>query len=112
MSTSSAAPTLPRIPLVPQSVLKVHGVDCIIDTRFRAAARLLQRLWLKDNNIATGLHVRSDAEGQILLPLESLLSREALALVATSSHQPFIPSFDMCRIKDRRQQSSVSLGGT
>ena len=77
MSVSYAAPALPRIPLVPQSLLKAHGVDCIIDTRFRAAARLLQRLWLKDNNIATGLHVRSDAEGQILLPLESLLSREA-----------------------------------
>ncbi|MBR1232086.1 PGN_0703 family putative restriction endonuclease [Bradyrhizobium sp. AUGA SZCCT0182] len=77
MSASYAAPALPRIPLVPQSLLKAHGVDCIIDTRFRAAARLLQRLWLKDNNIATGLHVRSDAEGQILLPLESLLSREA-----------------------------------
>jgi hypothetical protein len=77
MSTSFAAPTLPRIPLVPQSLLKSHGVDCIIDTRFRAAARLLQRLWLKDNNIATGMHVRSDSEGETLIPLESLLSREA-----------------------------------
>jgi hypothetical protein len=77
MSASFAAPALPRIPLVPQSLLKAHGVDCIIDTRFRAAARLLQRLWLKDNNITTGLHVRSDGQGDILLPLESLLSREA-----------------------------------
>jgi hypothetical protein len=77
MHASYAAPALPRIPLVPQSLLKAHGVDCIIDTRFRAAARLLQRLWLKDNNIATGIHVRSDTDGQILLPLESLLSREA-----------------------------------
>ena len=77
MLATYSAPALPRIPLVPQSLLKAHGVDCIIDTRFRAAARLLQRLWLKDNNIATGLHVRSDGDGQILLPLESLLSREA-----------------------------------
>ena len=77
MPATYAAPALPRIPLVPQSLLKAHGVDCIIDTRFRAAARLLQRLWLKDNNIATGLHVRTDGKGQVLLPLESLLSREA-----------------------------------
>jgi hypothetical protein len=77
MHASYDAPALPRIPLVPQSLLKAHGVDCIIDTRFRAAARLLQRLWLNDNNIATGNHVRSDAKGQVLIPLESLLSREA-----------------------------------
>lgn len=77
MPVSYAALSLPRIPLVPQTLLKAHGVDCIIDTRFRAAARLLQRLWLQDNNIATGVHVRTDAEGQILLPLESLLSCEA-----------------------------------
>src|SRR6187200_1418866 len=82
MATQNSTPQrsyvpIVRAPLVPQTLLKAHGVDCIIDTRFRAAARLLQRLWLKDNNIATGLHVRADAEGQILLPLESLLSREA-----------------------------------
>ncbi len=77
MSASHPFPSLPRIPLVPQSLLKAHGVDCIIDTRFRAAARLLQRLWLNDNNIATGNHVRSDSEGQVLIPLESLLSRDA-----------------------------------
>src|SRR3954454_23803296 len=63
--------------LVTQSLLQAHGVDCITDTRFRAAARLLQSLWLKDNNIATGLHVRLDANGEILIPLGSLLSREA-----------------------------------
>jgi hypothetical protein len=77
MSATIAAPALPRIPLVPQALLKAHGVDCIIDTRFRAAARLLQSLWLKDNNIATGVHVRSDADGDIIRPLGSLLSRDA-----------------------------------
>ncbi|MBR1154301.1 PGN_0703 family putative restriction endonuclease [Bradyrhizobium sp. JYMT SZCCT0428] len=77
MPASYAAPALPRIPLVPQSLLKAHGVDCIIDTRFRAAARLLQSLWLKDNNIATGLHIRPETNGDVLIPLESLLSREA-----------------------------------
>ena len=66
-----------RVSLVPQSLLKAHGVDCIIDTRFRAAARLLQSLWLKDNNIATGVHVRANEDGDIITPLGSLLSREA-----------------------------------
>jgi hypothetical protein len=77
MPASYTAPPLPRIPLVPQSVLKAHGVDCIIDTRFRAAARLLQHLWLKDNNIATGVHVRPTEDGDIVTPLGSLLSPDA-----------------------------------
>jgi hypothetical protein len=77
MSATIAARALSRIPLVPQALLIAHGVDCIIDTRFRAAARLLQSLWLKDNNIATGVHVRSDADGDIIRPLGSLLSRDA-----------------------------------
>ena len=77
MSSTFTAPALSRIPLVPQTLLKAHGVDCIIDTRFRAAARLLQSLWLKDNNIATGVHVRSNGDGDVIIPLGSLLSREA-----------------------------------
>jgi len=43
--------TLPRIPLVPDEVLKQHNVFCAFDTRFRGAARLLQCLWLKDQGI-------------------------------------------------------------
>ena len=71
MTPLSASPSFRR------SLLKAHGVDCIIDTRFRAAARLLQSLWLKDNNIATGVHVRSNGDGDVIIPLGSLLSREA-----------------------------------
>ncbi|QUS38033.1 hypothetical protein RPMA_03540 [Tardiphaga alba] len=77
MSSFLTAPALPRIPLVPQSLLKAHGVDCIVDTRFRSAARLLQHLWLRDNNIPTGNHIRRDQDGDVVTPLESLLSREA-----------------------------------
>src|SRR5262245_11246026 len=77
MSSLLDAPVLPRIPLVPQSLLKAHGVDCIVDNRFRAAARLLQRLWLLDNGIATGVHIRKNDDGDVLIPLESLLSPEA-----------------------------------
>ena len=42
-----------RTPLVPEKILKEHGAFCVIDTRFRAAARLLQCLWLQDHDIPT-----------------------------------------------------------
>jgi len=82
MATQNSTPQrsyvpIVRAPLVPQTLLKAHGVDCIIDTRFRAAARLLQSLWLKDNSIATGVHVKATEDGDIVTPLGSLLSREA-----------------------------------
>lgn len=44
---------LTRVPLVPDDVLKRHNAYCAIDTRFRAAARLLQALWLARNGIAS-----------------------------------------------------------
>lgn len=53
-STTSLLPTqLSRTPLIPEAVLKRHGAYCTIDTRFRAAARLLQCLWLRDHDIPT-----------------------------------------------------------
>ncbi len=42
-----------RTPLVPEKILKDHGAFCVIDTRFRAAGRLLQCLWLRDHDIPT-----------------------------------------------------------
>jgi hypothetical protein len=45
--------TLPRIPLVPDDVLKQHNAFCSFDSRFRQAARLLQCLWMKDHGIPT-----------------------------------------------------------
>jgi len=51
---SSSIPTfeqLARTPLIPETVLKRHGAYCAIDTRFRAAARLLQCLWLREQGI-------------------------------------------------------------
>ena len=44
---------LPRVPLIPDEVLKLHNAFCSIDTRFRSAARMLQCLWLKDQGIPT-----------------------------------------------------------
>ena len=57
-SVPSSAPTskrrpLPRVPLIPDDVLKQHNAFCSIDTRFRSAARLLQCIWLKDQRIPT-----------------------------------------------------------
>lgn len=72
-----SAPPLPRIPLIPQSILKEHNVACIIDTRFRSAARLLQHLWLRDNAIATGVHVRKSDDGDIVMDLGSMLEADA-----------------------------------
>jgi len=52
--------SLPRIPLVPDDLLKRNNVFCTLDTRFRRAARLLQCLWLKDHNIPTDTTVRGE----------------------------------------------------
>lgn|GEM_PF-674905 len=79
MSTSQLLPSTPtspadpptssfvqlaRTPLVPESVLKSHGAFCVIDTRFRAAAQLLQCIWLRDHNIPTASSgARGTADG-------------------------------------------------
>jgi hypothetical protein len=44
-------PMLPRVPLVPDEVLKQHNAFCVFDSRFRKSARLLQCLWLRDRGI-------------------------------------------------------------
>ena len=43
---SAVRRALPRIPLIPNEVLKQHNAFCAIDTRFRSAARLLQCIWV------------------------------------------------------------------
>jgi hypothetical protein len=48
---TSLVTQLARAPLVPEAILKRHGAYCAIDTRFRSAARLLQCMWLKDQDI-------------------------------------------------------------
>lgn len=48
---------LPRIPLLPTSLLRQHKVFEPHDTRFRAAARLLQALWREDHDLPIGAHV-------------------------------------------------------
>lgn len=62
---------LTRTPLVPETVLKRHSAYCAIDTRFRAAARLQQALWLKNQNIPALADDRTKSHsflGTILTP--------------------------------------------
>lgn len=47
---------LDRIPVIPEAVLKAHRVNEPTDTRFRAAARLLQSLWRQDAGLPIGTH--------------------------------------------------------
>jgi len=73
---ASSTPTfeqLRRAPVVPKAVLKRHHAYCAIDTRFRAAARIQQALWLKSRNIATAADAHPDKDGF----LGSILSVEA-----------------------------------
>lgn len=44
-------------PLIPEAVLKKHHVHEPFDTRFRAAARLLQAIWREDRDLPVGSYV-------------------------------------------------------
>lgn len=77
MASTSAFVSLPRVPLVPDEIVRRNNVHFEIDTRFRRAARLLQCLWLKDREIETGIHVRGEGDDAVVMPLHSNLSRDA-----------------------------------
>src|SRR4051794_5509785 len=68
---------LPRVPLIPDEIVRRNNVFFEIDTRFRRAARLLQCLWLRDREIPTGHHVRGDGDDAVTMKLHSYLSRDA-----------------------------------
>jgi hypothetical protein len=76
-ANSSRATILPRVPLVPDDVLKRAGAFCSLDTRFRRAARLLQALWLKDHNIPTNTTIEQEGETTKTIGFASNLSVEA-----------------------------------
>lgn len=86
-ATSSATPTadhpfvqLPRTPLVPERILRRYGAYCSFDNRFRAAARLLQCLWLRDHDIPTAFsQAKEIASDELTAPsgYGSILSAEA-----------------------------------
>ncbi|WP_316186482.1 PGN_0703 family putative restriction endonuclease [Bradyrhizobium sp. SZCCHNRI2014] len=71
---TSSAPTfkqLSRTPFISDAVAKHYDSHCLIDSRFRRAARLLQILWMRDNDIPNaaveergahlGSYLRADA---------------------------------------------------
>jgi hypothetical protein len=53
-------PPLNRLPIIPERILREHRVHEPTDTRFRAAARLLQALWREDRELPIGTHVSPD----------------------------------------------------
>ena len=62
----SSAPTatkqLTRLPLIPTGILRQHRCFVSTDTRFRAAARLLQSLWRADQQLPMSLHVSANEQ--------------------------------------------------
>jgi hypothetical protein len=51
---------LVHLPLVPAYVLQRHRVHIPLDTRFRAAARLLQALWREEHKLPIGTYFAED----------------------------------------------------
>ncbi|WLB09497.1 hypothetical protein QIH87_47485 [Bradyrhizobium elkanii] len=100
LSSTPRFKQLSRTPFVSDAVAKHYDSHCLIDSRFRRAARLLQILWMRDQNIPNaaveergahlGSYLRADAaeSGQNfispqvhLLALRELLLREEDAAI-------------------------------
>lgn len=54
--TSMRSTIATTLPIIPQVILRRHHVDGPHDTRFRAAARLLQSLWRDNQALDAGVH--------------------------------------------------------
>jgi hypothetical protein len=54
--------SLPRVPIIPEPLLRRHHCLEVTDTRFQAAARLLQALWREDRDLPIGTH--TDPQGR------------------------------------------------
>ena len=78
-----------HLPLIPVKVLKKHRVHEPLDTRFRAAARLLQALWREDRRLPIGTHVGRDGKDR---KLGSRISEAAASRAATSSRPQSLTS--------------------
>jgi hypothetical protein len=95
----SSIPTftqLTRAPLVPEAVLKRHHAYCAIDTRFRAAARLQQVLWLKSRNIATAADAHPDKDGFLGSILSADAARAGQNFLSADIHQLAVREWLFC----------------
>ncbi|MDR3487477.1 MAG: hypothetical protein P4M05_21550 [Bradyrhizobium sp.] len=51
-----------HLPLIPEHVLRKHSIHQPLDTRFRAAARLLQSIWRTDKQLPAGSYIGPDGK--------------------------------------------------
>jgi hypothetical protein len=72
----TAVPIPDRLPIIPDAILRQHKVHEPIDTRFRAAARLLQALWRERHDLPMGYYVSARGRRK---PLGSRLNALASA---------------------------------
>ena len=92
---SSAAPPLARLPHLPAKLLKRHCCFIGTDTRFRAAARLLQSLHREDAGFVVGLHTSISGTKRRRVRLGSRLPLSA----AQAGHNFISP--EVCRLVRR-----------
>lgn len=100
--TNLASPASPpfrqltRVPLVPEAVLKRHSAYCAIDTRFRAAARFQQALWLKDQDIPTVADVSAKPHSFLGAILSSEAARAGKNFVSPDVHRLALQEWLLC----------------
>lgn len=87
---------LKRAPVVPEAVLRRHHAYCAIDTRFRAAARLQQALWLKSRNVATAVDLHPDADSFLGSMLSHKAARAGKNFLSLDIHQLAIQETLFC----------------
>ena len=78
---------LSRTPLVPEAVLRRNNAYNAVDTRFAAASRLQQALWLKRQNIATVADVHPGSEGSLGTILSADAARAGRNFLSADVHQ-------------------------
>ncbi|MHC2584197.1 PGN_0703 family putative restriction endonuclease [Bradyrhizobium diazoefficiens] len=100
-TSHSLAPSfkqLSRVPLVPEAVLKRHHAYCALDPRYRAAQRLQQALWLKNQGIPTAADDRRATDARSFLG--SMLSADAASagknFLSADLHRLAIEACLMC----------------
>lgn len=95
-SLASTFKQLPRAPLVPEAVLKRHNAYCVIDTRFRAAARLQAALWLKSQNIATAADDPANSRSFLGSYLSDEAARAGKNFLSTDVHRLALQEWLLC----------------